>query len=96
MEDEKIQEISKYKFVKKQMEEYRDSAFKSLTIIDRVIPMLQKNGDSVCVNNYLKELKNIRENISINRSRIVNTLLPAIDEKLKELEKETLIGEEEL
>lgn len=85
MEEDLTKDIAKYEYIKTKMNYYKNYTQYALNDLNRVIPILEKNSDSVCISSYLKELKAIRDNISMNRNRIIYTILPAIDIKLTQL-----------
>lgn len=85
MEENLTQVIEKYEYIKTRMNYYKNYTQYALNDLNKIILILEKNRDSVCIGSYLKELKAIRDNISINRNRIIYTLLPALDIKLTQL-----------
>ncbi len=85
MDENLTDTIEKYDYVKTQMTYYKNYIQYALNDLNKIIPLLESKSDSVCVNNYLKELKAIRDNILLNKNRIVYTILPELEIKLAEL-----------
>lgn len=85
MEEDLTKDIEKYEYIKLKMNCYKNYTQYVLNDLNKAISILEKNSDSVCISSYLKELKAIRDNISMNRNRIIYTIIPAIDIKLTQL-----------
>lgn len=85
MDENLTDTIEKYDYVKTQLSYYKNYIQYALNDLNKIIPLLESNSDSVCVSSYLKELKAIRENLLLNKDRIIYTLMPEIDIKLAKI-----------
>ena len=85
MEEETLEKIKKYESVKNSMQIYKERLIKAETSINNAISYLNQSKDSVCINGYISTLNNIKQNITSNKNKIIYTIIPSIDIKIKEL-----------